>query len=113
MTKQYNHLRMMRAESFRHMRRDRLDVRMTSHSFINPYLIHLLFLPKAMHELDLDQIANIFIKLAPTSRLGEESAAKAMVLQKEIDIKEIIKQPTFRYEGISEDISQTDRAYIA
>ena len=66
-----------------------------------------------MHELDLYQIANILIELAPTSQLGEGSAAKAIALQKEIDIKEIVKQPTLRYEGISEDISQTDRIYIA
>lgn len=67
-----------------------------------------------MHELDLYHIANIFIELAPTSTLGEGRAQqKRFVLQKEIDIKEIVKQPTLGYEGISEDISQTDRVYIA
>ena len=86
---------------------------MTFYSFIDPYLIRILSLPRTMHELDLYQIANILIELAPTSLLGENSAAKAIALQKEIDIKEIVKQPTLRYEGISEDISQTDRIYIA
>lgn len=34
-------------------------------------------------------------------------------LHNEIDIKEIIKQPACRNEGIFEDVSQTDGIYIA
>ena len=49
---------------------------MTFHRFINPDLVCILSLPRAMYELDLYQIANIFIELAPTSLLGEGSAAK-------------------------------------
>ena len=118
MPEQDNHLRMMRAVRFRHMRRDRLDVRMPSHRLIDPDLVPVLFLPRAMHELDLDRLAHIVIELAPSfcirsNPVRAPQANEMWFLQKEIDIKEIVEQPTLRYEGVSEDISQTDRVYIA
>ena len=36
-----------------------------------------------MHELDLDQIADILIKLTPTSTLGERQRSKSDCLTKE------------------------------
>ena len=58
---------MMHAVRYLEMRRKRLDIAMTFHRFTDLYLIRILFLRSAMHELDLYHIANIFMKLAPVT----------------------------------------------
>lgn len=98
---------MMSSEGIRHISYDRLNIGMSSTSFLLPinisdvsgfrgceaYIDHdsirRLFFPRSMYHFDCDQSSNIFIEL----------------FHQEIHIEHVIELPAFAYHGIPEDIT--------
>lgn len=112
MTKQDNHLGVMRAIRLWHVRRDGLYIGMTFHGFVDMDFVGIFLLPRSVNKLDLYQVADILIKLAPT-KSQTKNKNRTIVLHEKVNIKEIIEKPAFRYQWISENISQADSVYIA
>ena len=56
---------MMRPERFGHVCRDGLDIWIPSHSLVDPHLVRVVLFPRPVHQLDLYQITNILVELAP------------------------------------------------
>lgn len=61
-------------------------------SYINPLPIRRISLPRAMHNLHLDQPSHILIKLA----------------HQKVHIKEVIELPAFADQWIPENVAQSD-----
>lgn len=92
MSQENHHLGVVCAEHFGHERRMELDILVIASLFDEHGSTWILALPETMDNVDLDEMADVFVEGA----------------HKEVDIVEKIELPTFSDERITQDVLESD-----
>lgn len=82
------------------MCRDRAYIFVALYSGIDPCLIRVFLLPRAVNQFDLNDIPDVLVQLAPTSALVRKRTERKGNVEQvfshdKIYIKEIIEDPAF------------------
>ena len=88
MAYEYHHFRVMCSKHLWHIGRIESDIWIARCSFYQGQSVGIFFLPKAMDNVDFDEVLDIWVEGT----------------HEKVDIMEVVEFPAFGYQGVSEDV---------